>query len=106
MRAQRARLTILAAVIPAALSSAPSSAAEVCITCTTPDAIYKCSLKDEKKIAKLVDGSEVTQRVCEKVLAKLGSHKKCTLAPGAIESCTGTARVLSMGDFMSAFLGN
>jgi hypothetical protein len=62
-------------LIAAVSNATTASAAEMCVTCADPPALYRCALADETGAAN-VPGFQL---LCIKELAARGGHKSCTV---------------------------
>ena len=84
------------AVIGAALSIATAgAAAEICVTCTEPDASYKCEV--EGLSAQSAAGTQ-GQILCIKILAGESGHKTCSVNRNTPAPCSGPLRVVRAPD--------
>ncbi len=95
--------TILAACLVAALSVS-LQASEVCVSCEAPAATYRCSLDRTSIDSRLKLGDAAEQKMCEKVLSKLGPHGACKMVE--LQPCTGTTRSVTLADYQRALAGD
>lgn len=84
------RLPPLGAVLALALS-AGAAAQEYCVTCTGPDASYRCLIGGE---APPSARSSRGQFLCITELAKAGGHASCSAARGQATPCPGETRTV------------
>ena len=83
-----ARWRSTAAVMIAAASASPAGAAEYCVTCEGPPAMYRCIVKDTP------DGPGTNPShslYCISEMAVRGQHEKCAVSRGAPFPCPGLA---------------
>jgi hypothetical protein len=101
--------TMAAAAVLAAFFAVPLAgalmAAEVCVACTKPDAIYRCDLEPFLKKDKYGIEDKAGGHVCETVLAKEGAHAGCHVVLDA-KTCTGTLRTITLTDYQRAMAGD
>lgn len=92
----RWRLPPLGAALALALS-AGAVAQEYCVTCTGPDATYRCLIGGEASAAARTSRG---QFLCITELAKAGGHASCSAARGQATPCSGETRTVmfSLGD--------
>lgn len=92
----RWRLPPLGAVLALALP-AGAAAQEYCVTCTGPDATYRCVIGGEASQAARTSRG---QFLCITELAKAGGHASCSAARGQATPCPGETRTVmfSLGD--------
>lgn len=83
-----------AALLAPSSGVALAEPAEYCVTCSGPDAQYRCTFSGE--------GATATrpglQLYCVSTLAKLGKHETCSVNRAAKPPCTGVLKVLAMPD--------
>jgi hypothetical protein len=60
------------------------AAQEFCVTCTDPDAVYRCAIQDGKP-----GGAQPLQLRCVTALAKEGGHATCSIKHGTVFECDG-----------------
>ena len=87
---QRQLPPAMAALAMALLSSA-ASAQEYCVTCTGPEASYRCVIGGE---ASQAARSARAQFLCITELAKAGGHASCSAARGQATPCAGETRTV------------
>jgi hypothetical protein len=94
-RTARTRLALLAASAALGITgiSARGLAAEYCVTCAGPAAMYACSIEGEPH-----DGPDNSrhQLFCIQELAKQGGHETCSVPRSAPKPCPGTMRVVQV----------
>jgi hypothetical protein len=91
----------LLALAFSALAISPITAAEVCVSCEEPAAIYRCAVEQPSDKYKL--GGTLEQEICTKVLAKKSPHAKCqVLAIPEGGKCEGAPRSVSVTDYQRA----
>lgn len=81
---------LLAFVLPAA------AAEEVCVTCSAPSAIYRCTVDEASKLAGERYGKSVLQLACITELAKAGGHEQCRVLRTKSDTCFGFQRSVSL----------
>lgn len=91
-RPNRAPTRALLAKLAVLLNAATAAAAEVCVTCTGPDARYVCEIRALP--AQAATGMQ-GQLLCIKELAAAGGHKTCSVSRSAPATCSGPLRVVS-----------
>jgi hypothetical protein len=69
-----------------------ASAQEFCVTCTTPDATYRCVIGGDSAAAKSSRG----QLLCITELAKSGHHASCSAGRNTSGTCPGELRTVMM----------
>ena len=79
------------AVLAMAVLSGAASAQEYCVTCTGPEAMYRCVIGGE---ASLAARSSRAQFLCITELAKAGGHASCSAARGQATPCPGETRTV------------
>jgi hypothetical protein len=67
--------------------SAPALAQEYCVTCTQPNAVYRCVIMD----ARQAEGQPLTS-FCVSTMAKQGGHAACNLRSGTVFDCDGAIK--------------
>jgi hypothetical protein len=72
------------------------NAQEMCITCTKPEATYRCTFQQSDRDRR-IDVSEVQVHVCESVLERTGPHGNCKFT--AAQPCDGAPRTVTMADY-------
>ena len=80
-------------------------AGELCVVCAKPDAAYKCTLDQSIQFAKFKFGEEVQGHICTKVLARKGSHERCTVVQNANTACDGLPRTVTFTDYQQILAG-
>lgn len=83
--------------------TALAAAADVCVSCRGPSAVYACAIEKSEKIEKFPDAQRVLERVCKKVLAKKGNHEKCEVLR-EVSSCDGALVSLGKSDLKDALI--
>lgn len=84
---------LLATLLAAQTAVARAEPAEYCVTCSGPDAQYRCTFSGEGATAR-----PGLQLYCVSTLAKLGKHETCSVNRAAKPPCTGVLKVLAMPD--------
>ena len=79
--------------------SSIASAGELCVVCAKPDATYRCTLDQSTRFGNFRFGEEIQVRVCTKVLAKKGSHERCTVVQNANAACDGPLKTITFTDY-------
>lgn len=80
----------------AALGVAPSAdAAEICVSCSGPEAIYRCTVDQSADVESYRHGKRILQFVCITELARQGGHQKCR-AQRTEGPCIGIERNVSL----------
>lgn len=90
---RQALLTVSLAAV--ALTPATAGASEVCVSCTGPDTVYRCTVDQSADVASYRYGKRVLQFVCITELARQGNHQKCRVQRGE-GLCLGVERVVSL----------
>jgi hypothetical protein len=83
-----------------ALTASPALAAEVCVSCEEPTALYRCAVEQPSDKYKL--GGTLEEEICTKVLAKKSPHAKCQVAIPEGGKCEGAPRSVSVTDYQRA----
>jgi len=73
------------------LSSA--AAQEFCVSCTEPNAVYRCSIQDGRP-----GGAQPLQLRCVTALAKEGGHAACSIKHGTVFDCDGPLKRIPFSD--------
>ncbi len=91
------RLIPLAAALLTLASSEAAMSQEYCVTCSGPDATYRCVIGGEASPA---SRSSRGQFLCITELAKAGGHASCSAARGQATPCPGETRTVmfTLGD--------
>ena len=76
-----------------------ASAGELCVVCAKPDATYRCTLDQSTRFGNFRFSEEIQVRVCTKVLAKKGSHERCTVVQNANATCDGPPKTITFTDY-------
>lgn len=77
-----------AALLIAAVSASPAGAAEYCVTCEGPPAMYRCIVRDTPE----GPGTNSSHSLyCISEMATRGQHEKCAVSRGAPFPCPGLA---------------
>lgn len=88
----RKAIQYLPVALFAAFSAIPADAAEYCVTCAAPAAMYRCVIADTPEGA----GSNPREQLaCITELAKLGNHETCTASKSAPIPCPGLTQILA-----------
>jgi len=82
--------TFLVALLLAASDSA-ASAQDYCVTCTRPDAKYRCIIGGDASISAR---STRGQMLCITQLAQRGGHASCSVSRSATEPCEGQVKTV------------
>jgi hypothetical protein len=82
-----------------------AGAAEVCVSCDSPSALYRCSVEQSAKLEKYGVEDKVLPPVCVQVLAKIGGHKSCQAVGKAGDPCRGTPKTIGLSDVQKAVAG-
>lgn len=85
---------LAAALLAVDVCGAHAEPAEYCVTCSGPDAQYRCTFSGDGATA-LRPG---LQLYCVSTLAKQGKHETCSVNRAAKPPCTGVLKVLAMPD--------
>ena len=73
-------------------------AGELCVSCTGPDASYRCTFKGNGSPS-LVPGLQLT---CISQIAKQGGHQSCTIERNRQKPCDSTAKIFAMPEAFAA----
>jgi len=87
-----ARLARSVVFLSATVVAGSALAAEICITCAGPDAVYRCA-SDSFEGASATDAR--LQLLCITQLAKSGRHASCAADRRNLHACEGELRVLA-----------
>ncbi|MCL4764691.1 MAG: hypothetical protein KJZ80_00480 [Hyphomicrobiaceae bacterium] len=92
------------AVIGLALAAAalPAAAAEICVTCSGPPAVYRCTVEQASKVERYRHADRVLQLVCITELAAKQGHEKCRVRRSGSEDCIGLERTVSLTGSLEA----
>jgi hypothetical protein len=88
----RLLLALAGCVALASFAVLPTHAAEYCVSCSGPDAVYRC------KIEGTPDGpgdDPRAQLLCIRQLAESGAHESCSVARTASYPCPGDLKVIA-----------
>lgn len=80
----------MAAILPAA------AADEVCVSCSGPPAVYRCTVDEASKIDSYRHAKRVLQLACITELAREGGHGQCGVRRSGPEGCIGLDRKISL----------
>jgi hypothetical protein len=69
-----------------------AQAAEVCVVCSEPGAVYRCIA--DPKLPAFRGSDKVLQYICVTELAKTGSHASCRVANEMTAGCLGIERIV------------
>lgn len=81
---------LLTMAIPAGASE------EVCVACSGPSAIYRCTIDEASKIAGYRGGKRLLQVACITELAREGGHAECRVKRTGSEGCIGQDKAVSL----------
>lgn len=83
------RIEIRTAVLTVGLALAASSAAaqEYCVSCSEPDAVYRCIIEGARP-----GGAQPLQVLCITAMAKAGNHATCGVKRGTVFQCDGPVK--------------
>lgn len=87
----------IAGLLVAGAGVAAAEPAEFCVTCSGPNAQYRCAFSGEGATT-LRPG---LQLYCVSTLAKLGKHETCSVNRAAKPPCTGVLKVLTLPDSLA-----
>lgn len=74
----------------AAALVARAEAQEYCVSCTEPNALYRCVIEGAKP-----GGTQPLQMLCVTTIAKDGGHATCSVKGGTVFDCNGQIKRLS-----------
>jgi hypothetical protein len=94
----------LAAVCLVVCLSGSLEASEVCVACQGPAATYRCSLDRSTIDSRIKLGEFADQKVCEKVLSRLGPHGTCKMVE--LQPCNGKTRSVTLAEYQRALTDN
>ncbi len=83
----------MAVVVLTAAVAAPATAAEYCVTCASPAAMYACVVEGAAPDAP-PDARE--QLLCIAALAKSGNHESCSVPRSAPKPCPGILKIVAL----------
>lgn len=86
--------TILPVLCGIAAGRAQAEPPEFCVTCTGPQAQYRCTFEDNGGQA----SAPGLQLYCISTLAREGKHESCAIGRATKQACPGTLKVLAMPD--------
>ena len=98
MSGQASLLVLLFALLPAW----PALAAEICVSCSGPTAIYRCSADPSSGLDGHRYGDRILRFACIAELSKLGNHEKCRARKGASEPCIGAEHIVTLSGSIDA----
>ena len=84
----------------------PLRAAELCVSCDKPIAIYRCSIEKSAELEKYGVEDKVLPQACEKVLAKNRGHASCRVVGKPGDPCQGQEVKLGLDDLRKALAGD
>jgi hypothetical protein len=93
-------IRIIAAACLVAALPLSLKASEVCVSCETPAATYRCSLDRTSIDSRLKLDDTAERKVCEKVLTRLGPHGACRMVE--MQPCKGAVKTLTLADYQRA----
>ena len=76
--------------------SPAGAAEEVCVSCSGPAAVYRCTVDEAGKIESYRQAKRVLQLVCITELAREGGHEQCRVRRSGPEGCLGQDRTVSL----------
>ncbi len=82
-----------------------AGAGDVCVSCTNPGAVYRCSADKSAKLEKYGVEDKVLPPVCAEVLAKLGPHESCQAVGKTGDPCEGIAKTIGLSELQKAAAG-
>lgn len=95
MRRQYRFAIAFAAGVTAALGVLPAAAAEYCVTCAGPAAMYACTIEGAPNDAA---ADPRMQLLCIQELARQGGHETCSVPRSAPTPCPGVIKVVAVPD--------
>lgn len=98
----RQAFSATALVLAAATLPSAAAAAEVCVTCSGPPAIYRCTVDEASKVEGYRHAKRVLQFVCITELAREGGHQNCRVRRAGPETCFGLERSVSLAGPLDA----
>jgi type IV secretory pathway VirB10-like protein len=87
------QLAVASAVLAVITAAGSASAAEYCVTCSGPAAMYACAVSGEPRDA---PENPRQQLFCIQELARQGGHETCSVPRSAPKPCPGTMRVVEV----------
>ncbi|MEQ1576684.1 MAG: hypothetical protein ABL894_03440 [Hyphomicrobium sp.] len=93
---------LAAVLLSAAVSANPARAAEYCVTCAGPAAMYACSIEGAAPDS---PSDPRMQLVCIQELARQGGHETCSVPRSAPQPCPGVMRIVSVPQGLPAVAG-
>lgn len=78
----------------------PVAATNVCVSCTGPDAVYNCTVKNADTIAGLA-GDKALRKICTKILKRSVPHASCNVLKTS-GACPGKAKTVGWDDVKDA----
>jgi len=79
-----------------------AGAADVCVSCDNPSAVYRCNVDQSAKLEKYGVEGQVVTPVCVQVLVKLGGHESCQAVGNAGDPCEGVAKTIGLSELQAA----
>lgn len=79
----------------ALLASGAAHATEICVSCSGPEAVYRCTVDQSADVEAYRYGKRVLQFVCITELARQGNHGKCRVQRGE-GACIGIERSVAL----------
>lgn len=73
---------------------------EVCVECSEPLTVYKCSIEKSDKIRHFGNSERIIRYGCVKALAKLGNHSSCRASQTSKGTCDGKPVQLTVNDLL------
>ncbi len=83
----------LAALVAAAALAEQVPAAEFCVTCAGPEAVYRCTIAELPAAATTDPRAQLT---CIKEMAMLGGHERCSISRATQGPCQGVAKSVAL----------
>lgn len=97
---KRQAFSVLAISMTAVLPAA--AAGEVCVSCSGPPAIYRCTVDEASKVESYRYGKKILQFVCITELAKQGGHQQCKVKRTGSDGCFGLPRTVPLTGSLDA----
>ena len=99
---KRQAFSVLVCSMAAILRAA--AADEVCVSCSGPPAVYRCTVDEASKIDSYRHAKRVLQLACITELAREGGHGQCGVRRSGPEGCIGLDRKISLVTSLDAGL--
>ncbi len=80
-----------------------AQAQEVCVVCTGPAAVYRCTVEKSEKLARFgAVGDKAVQQVCIKELARQSGHATCAVRRDTDTAvCNGVPRMIPLASLLA-----